>query len=129
MLIFAKFQDVELCPGLKLSEFRCKCNEESCRSVLVNPKLLGAYEKFRKAVNKPLRINSGFRCFIHNMREHGAPLSRHTAGDAVDIDYHSFKNLFEPNEVIKMLRKAGFTFIKHYVQEDFFHADVREFKQ
>lgn len=128
-LIFNKLLDRELCFGLKLSEFRCKCNEESCRSVLVNPKLLRAYEKFRKAIGKPLRINSGFRCFIHNKRIGGAALSHHTAGDAIDIDYHNFKNLFEPHEVTKMLRDAGFTFIKYYEAEYFFHADVREDNQ
>jgi uncharacterized protein YcbK (DUF882 family) len=94
--------------------------------VLINPKLLRAYEKFRKAVGKPLKINSGFRCFIHNQRIGGAPLSHHTAGDALDIDYSTFKNLFEASEVVKMLRAAGFTFIKHYPEQDFFHADVRE---
>lgn len=126
MLIYSKFSDRQLCNGLKLSEFRCKCTEDSCQSVLINPKLLRAYEKFRKAVGKPLRVNSGFRCFIHNKRIGGAPLSRHTAGDAIDIDYSAFKNLFESPEVIKMLRAAGFTFIKYYAAEEFFHADVRE---
>lgn len=126
MLIFNKHLDRELCFGLKLSEFQCKCNEKSCRSVLVNPKLLRAYEKFRKAVGKALKINSGFRCFIHNLNEHGATLSRHTVGDAIDIDYHSFKALFTPEEVIKMLKDAGFTFVLHYIEEGFFHADVRE---
>lgn len=126
MLILNKLLDRELCFGLRLSEFRCKCNEKSCRSVLVNPKLLRAYEKFRRAVGKPLKINSGFRCFVHNMREHGAILSRHTAGDAIDISYTNFKDLFTPEEVIKMLKEAGFTYILHYIEEDFFHADVRE---
>lgn len=126
MLIMNKLLDRELCSGLKLSEFRCKCNEDSCRSVLVNPKLLRAYEKFRKAVGKPLTINSGFRCFIHNQRVGGAALSRHTAGDAIDISYRSFKDVFTPDEVRAMLLEAGFTFVKYYENECFFHADVRE---
>jgi len=126
MLIMHKEIDRELCFGLKLSEFRCKCDEDSCKSVIVNPKLLRAYEKFRKAVAKPVTINSGFRCFIHNKRVGGAALSRHTAGDAIDISYRSFKDLFTPDEVREMLLAAGFTFIKYYQAECFFHADVRE---
>lgn len=125
-LILNKFLDRELCFGLKLSEFRCKCTNDSCKSVIVNPKLPKAYEKFRKAVGRPLKINSGFRCFLHNLAIGGAALSHHTAGDAVDIDYHNLKNLFDPPEVTKMLRAAGFTFIKYYPEECFFHADVRE---
>jgi len=129
MLIFSKFLEVDLCEGLKLSEFRCKCNEKSCKSVLVNPKLITAYGKFRKKIGKALKINSGFRCFIHNLAVGGASLSRHTAGDAIDIDYGNFKNLFEVAEVKKMLRASGFTFIKYYPIEGFFHCDVREFLQ
>lgn len=126
MLIFNKFLDRELCFGLRLSEFSCKCNESSCRSVLVNPKLLRAYEKFRREIGIALKINSGFRCFIHNKRIGGAALSHHTAGDALDINYTNFKDLFTPDEVIRMLKACGFTYVHYYAEECFFHADVRE---
>lgn len=64
------------------SEFTCgHCG------ALVGPtaQLLGALERLRAAVGKPLRIVSGYRCPVWNARVGGIRSSRHLRGDAVDI--------------------------------------------
>ncbi len=46
---------------------------------------MDALEAFRAAVGKPVIINSGYRCPIHNAAVGGAPNSQHMLGEAADI--------------------------------------------
>lgn len=125
MLIILKTEEKQLCIGLTHEEFRCSCNHPSCRATLINPKLLNAFAAFRTKVAMNLHILSGYRCPLHNFEEKGAERSRHTAGDAIDIAYGQLKDKYTQDQITKLLKACGFTFILHYPKNGFVHADVR----
>jgi len=47
--------------------------------------LLSMLEEMRKAINKPIVINSGHRCLKHNAKVGGEANSAHLRGKAVDV--------------------------------------------
>lgn len=70
------------------SEFRCKCDAAGhpLHDTVVSPHLIKHLEDLRAIKGgKPLRINSGYRCVMHNLHVGGAGGSRHVVGDAADI--------------------------------------------
>lgn len=85
----------------KKKEFACKCG---CGLGLkdgdVNPKLVEALEDVRTHFGKPVVINSGLRCEVHNNKVGGAKASQHLLGTAADIriagvspnDVHAYLN-------------------------------------
>lgn len=86
------------------------------REVKVDNVLLVKLQELRHALNKPIKINSGYRTPEHNISVGGAKKSRHLFGRAVDI---STKNL-DVNEVIIKANAIGFyrvlpNYKKHYV--------------
>jgi len=122
MITIPKEDNIQLCFGLKSSEFKCKCGFEECRGTFVSKKLVKAYSKFRSFIDTPLEINSGFRCVRHNFDIGGVPLSRHCSGEAIDISLSSFE-FIDKDEVSNTASFCGFTFIKFY--KTFVHFDVR----
>lgn len=68
-------------------EFACKCGTcDGATNPPINPKLVEALEWFRARMgNRPIRINSGYRCPEHNRKIGGVKGSQHTLGNAVDI--------------------------------------------
>ena len=72
-------------------------------------------------INKPIYINSGFRCEKKNENVGGVQGSYHLQGMAVDIhvkDYLLYDLLMYAQEI-------GFTGIGFYEKENFLHLDVR----
>ena len=68
----------------KEDEFKCKCCGQLPK--LCPPDgLVDILIEIREHFDKPVRINSGYRCPKHNKAVGGAPKSRHVVGDAVDI--------------------------------------------
>lgn len=68
----------------KEEEFRCKCCGQLPK--LCPPDgLVDILIEIREHFDKPVKINSGYRCPKHNKAIGGAPKSRHIVGDAVDI--------------------------------------------
>lgn len=66
----------------KVREFACK----HCEEIKIDINLLVKLEELRRAIgNKPIIINSGYRCKTHNTRVGGAKNSQHLYGKAVDI--------------------------------------------
>ncbi len=75
------FSDDELqCQGTE-------CGPEfiGCHIIGTTQALVDALEAFRAAVGKPVIINSGYRCPVHNAAVGGAPNSQHMLGEAADI--------------------------------------------
>ena len=69
-----------------LFEFLCKCGCVAPPEVMRRiPPLAQALEVLRAEVQAPVQIISGYRCVPHNRKVGGAPNSRHTWGDAVDV--------------------------------------------
>lgn len=74
--------------------------------------LAGALEVIRAAVGKPVQVISGYRCPAHNRKVGGAVNSRHTWGDAVDIQVQGMsgeelRNLVEQLIARKQLPDGG----------------------
>ena len=60
----------------------CPC----CGQVKVDPHLIEVLEMIRNHFDRPVHINSGYRCDIHNKAIGGAsPVSQHLKGKAADI--------------------------------------------
>jgi zinc D-Ala-D-Ala carboxypeptidase len=69
----------------KMNEFETQRAKELCENV---------FEPIRAYLNKPIRINSGFRSAAVNKRIGGAKTSQHVLGEAMDLDLHD-RELFE----------------------------------
>ena len=69
----------------KMNEFEIQRAKELCENV---------FEPIRAHLNKPIKINSGFRSAVVNKRIGGAKTSQHVLGEAMDLDLHD-RELFE----------------------------------
>ena len=63
------------------AEFQCP----DCGRVYVSPHLIDLLERAREEFERPIVINSGFRCPAHNAAIGGRPQSAHLTGEAADI--------------------------------------------
>lgn len=72
----------------------------------------------RYELGRPIHINSGHRCPIHNARVGGAPLSEHKR-IAFDISLVGHDRM----DVLEAAKNAGFTTFGFY--QTFLHADKR----
>jgi len=122
-MIIKKKLEVPICLGLSSKEARCNCENEFCRSTVLDDDFIIAYEKFRILIGKPLKINSLYRCIAHNFKIGGSVLSRHTIGQAIDISLSSLDHLTD-DDITHALKQSGFTFILFY--KTFVHADIRK---
>ena len=82
-------------PNFTPKEIACKC----CGEIAVDEESMDALQRLRDRWGEPLVINSGHRCFKHNMEVGGAPVSQHLtlqgtarslrqAGEAVRVPGH-----------------------------------------
>jgi len=126
-MIFPKKEEKVLTYGLTSKEFRCRCKYEECRAVIVNHRLLKAYEKLRRALGCPCMITSGHRCTRHNHAVGGSACSRHILGQAIDILYTTaIANKMSLQAFGDLARQCGFTYVKLYQGKNKrIHADVR----
>ncbi len=67
------------------SEFGCKCSYDDCVDIAVDSELVDVVQDVRDHFNKPVTINSSYRCGKHNKDVGGAPKSQHRLGIAADI--------------------------------------------
>jgi len=74
-----------------ISEFKCKCGKCEIPNGMPPDALIDLLIEIREHFNKPLIINSGYRCESHNKKIGGATHSRHVVGDAVDFTIKDFK--------------------------------------
>ena len=96
-------------------EFECPC----CRQRLISQALVSKLDSARAAYGKPIRITSGYRCFLHNLDVGGIATSSHRRGLAVDIEIGSSTERFE---LIRILIAVGF--IRIGIGEGFIHVDI-----
>jgi len=102
-------------------EFACK----HCGKVKVDGRLLEALEKLRKAINRPILINSGYRCPEHPIERRKKKPGYHSLGIAADIRVEGMplRELYE--EVLKIPEFAG---IGVDPDNRYIHVDVRDEK-
>lgn len=99
----------------KLSEQVCPC----CKTGRFAPDFLDKLNLARSFSPVVFIINSGFRCYKHNLEIGGSSTSSHLVGVAADIRVQSS---FERYCILDSLLKAGFTRIG--LGKDFIHTDL-----
>lgn len=120
--------DYMLSKHFAASEFWCRGQEQcTCdcnHSLTVEPKLIAMLEKLREICgNRPLYINSGYRCREHNAAIGGVPNSQHMYGTAADVARPEGMTFDEFKICVEQLPFDG---IGIYRNSDFIHVDVRE---
>ena len=109
--------DIELTEYFSLREFECPC----CRRVMLSPDLLVRVNHLRMVINRPLYINSGYRCKEENHKVGEVSGSYHLQGMAVDIHVKDFL-LFD---LLLFAQEIGFNGIGYYEKRNFLHLDIR----
>lgn len=107
---------------LTLSEFSCKCNYADCTDTLVGEDFIKAWNISRALWDKPLKINSGFRCIRHNFDVGGKEGSRHKKGLACDIDTSKLDAI--EKATLGAILRDQFDFVLEY--PSFFHVQINE---
>lgn len=102
------------------SEFLCKC----CSTGKYSPHLVAVLELVRIHFNKPVFINSSYRCPTHNSNEGGADKSKHLEGIAADIEVSDV----DAKEVYTFLNKVFPNSYGLGSYTGFTHIDVRNEK-
>ena len=121
MATYTKGKSVKLTRNFKSTEFDCK-GKGCCSKTPLDIELIGYAQVIRNYFNKPVTINSGYRCQKHNKNVGGAKNSRHTQGMACDIVVKGVK----PKEVAKFAETIGIKGIGLY--DTFVHIDSRTTK-
>lgn len=108
---------IKIAEYFSLSEFECPC----CHQVMLSPDLLARLDHLRGVINRPIYINSAYRCPEENHRVGGAPGSYHLLGMAADIQVQDF----ELSDLLLYAQELDFKGIGFYEKENFLHLDVR----
>jgi uncharacterized protein YcbK (DUF882 family) len=94
--------------------------------VLENVKELAYHlQRLRDKLDKPIKINSGYRCAKHNKKIGGAKRSQHVLGNAADIVVEDKKPIEVFNFVDKLQRLNMFKLGGLKVYNTFTHLDIR----
>lgn len=72
-------------PFFKVEEFKCKCGKCDLPEGVPSDELIDILCEIRNHFDKPLIINSAYRCSEHNAKVGGAKQSQHTIGSAADF--------------------------------------------
>jgi len=103
-------------------EFACPC----CGMCLMDREFMVALNHLRALADRPIKINSGFRCFNHNYEIGGALGSFHTMGKAADIVIVglTLNEMFEITDQVEVFHNGG---IGMYPRKGFIHVDNRNY--
>lgn len=117
-------EEFMLSKNLTLEEFKCRCTNEDCNYTLVSSRVISNFQTLRDLLDRPLTINSGFRCKKHNEAVGGAKKSKHTMGLAIDI---STKGMSETVK-FRLIENARllFDYTQVYIGLDFIHCHVEK---
>lgn len=124
--IYDKKSNNRLSDNFSLAEFACR-GKNCCHQVLVDQRLVEYLQQIRDHFAKPVTVNSGYRCPVHNRRIGGAAGSFHTKGMAADISVADTP----PAQVAAYAQQLGIGGIGLYETDAdgyFVHIDTRESK-
>lgn len=107
----------DLSPYFNRSEFACNCG---CGFDDIDPRLVELLTTIREHFDVKMRINSGCRCFTHNLDVGGARNSQHLLGKASDVVVQNVS----PQLVAEAAILYGARGVKNY--RTFTHIDVRD---
>lgn len=110
---------MQLSRNFRSEEFACKC----CGKCEMDQRLIDVLQLIRDILNKPIYINSGYRCDKHNKEVGGSSNSQHTKGKAADIRIKdmSVKQIYDMVKCFPTITGIGI-----YPEQHFIHVDVRE---
>ena len=95
-------EKMKLTKNFDLKEFECKCGCDMPLEVYENViKLAGELQKLRTYLDRPIKINSAYRCESHNRAIGGVSNSQHVKGNASDVVISSLS----PKEVYTLFDK------------------------
>ena len=122
ILMLPKGYDYSFNSYLHSSEADCKCNRKTCHFTLINPDLVQKFYEIRYHMNRPLKVNSLFRCQEHNKSKkvNGVDHSSHTTGNAIDI---STRNL-APQERENLIDLCNERFDYTILYPTFIHCQI-----
>jgi zinc D-Ala-D-Ala carboxypeptidase len=107
---------IRIAKNFLLFEFQCSC----CKRVILDFRLVDLLEALRRRIgDKPVIVNSGYRCEEYNNKVGGVPGSYHLLGMAADVKVPGIS----PEEVLKHASDVGFLGLGLY--ETFCHLDIR----
>jgi len=110
-------QEVWRWPNFTVEELGCRhCGTDGC-----SDEAKDLLQTLRDRVARPLRINSAYRCSIHNLAVGGSKHSRHMYGDAFDIGTAGWTKS-EVDLFILSAKHVGFTGFGRY--QNFIHIDT-----
>lgn len=102
----------------RLSEFDCPC----CSANGINLGVISRLQIVRDEIQKPIIINSGYRCSWHNIAIGGEKNSQHLIGNAVDIKLDCYNE--KEQHLILQMSLSLFRGIGIY--KTFLHLDLAE---
>ena len=111
-----RLNDFQLTENFNLKEFECPC----CHTVLLHPLLVLKLQKLRDEWGRPLIINSGYRCEIHNREVGGVIRSLHKVGQAADVRVPNA----EHEKFRALALESGFTKVLFYGSKNFVHIQI-----
>ena len=121
MAVYKKGNAIKLSSNFKTTELDCR-GTGCCSNTLIDKQLVIYLQKIRNHFNKPVIINSGYRCAIHNKAVGGARYSKHIQGKAADIVVKGIA----AKDVAKYCEALGIKGIGLYAT--FVHIDTRSTK-
>ena len=120
---YSKTSRAKLTNNFQVKEFACH-GKGCCSTVMIDTALADILQNIRDHFGKPVNVNSGYRCPIHNKNVGGATGSYHAKGKAADISVVDVA----PAEVAKYAESIGVKGIGLYetAADGFFvHVDTR----
>jgi len=121
MIKWAKGESFALSKNFNVAEFTCKCKTEFCKASFISLRLIQLIQKTREVLGVSLRINSGYRCQVHNARIGGKNLSYHILGQAADLACPSNMTF---DTFLTIIEEMGFDKVIPYENENFVHVAV-----
>ncbi len=112
-----RLNDLKLSENFNLKEFECPC----CHTVSLHPLLLLRLQNLRGEWGRPIIINSGYRCEIHNRAVGGVMRSHHRIGQAADVRVTAK----EQERFCELAARHGFGKIISYPTRNFIHLQLK----
>ncbi|ABO49056.1 Peptidase M15A [Desulforamulus reducens MI-1] len=100
------------------TELACRC----CGKLVIHLELVYKLEDLRRLLDKPVLVNSGYRCPTNNRAVGGVVNSFHSKGMAADIRVPRMA----VKEIAHLAEKVGFGGIGIYASQ--VHVDVRDYR-
>ena len=98
---------MQITKNFNIKEFDCKCGCKMPNEIYLDViRTAMQLQVLRDYLEKPIKINSAYRCKEHNERVGGQPNSQHLIGKASDIKVKYLEPKYIAN-VIEMLIKEG----------------------